>query len=79
MYIGLQAIGREGLKRISDKEIADREEVLKDKIDIHRWPDGTHFYAKVGKLDVVDDDGNVKWNTYKKAMKAAKKFIEQLR
>ena len=37
---------------------------------------GEHWYAKVGKRDVYDKDGNMKWNTKAEAKKAAKWFIE---
>ncbi len=37
---------------------------------------GTHWYAKLGKRDVVDKDGNMKWNTKAEAEKAAEWFIE---
>ena len=28
-----------------------------------QWPDGKHWYAKIGKIDIVDEQGNQKWNT----------------
>lgn len=36
---------------------------------------GTHWYAKLGKRDIVDKDGNMKWNTKAEAEEAAKWFI----
>lgn len=39
---------------------------------------GTHWYAKVGRLDIKDKDGNMKWDTKAEAEKAAKWFIKQL-
>lgn len=36
---------------------------------------GTHWYAKIGKRDVVDKDGNMKWDTKEEAENAAKWFI----
>lgn len=47
-----------------------------------RWdmPDlpvkGKHWYAKLGKMDVVDKDGNMKWDTKEEAEKAAQWFVE---
>ena len=37
---------------------------------------GNHWYAKIGKLDIKDKDGNMKWNTKAEAESAAKWFIE---
>ena len=37
---------------------------------------GTHWYAKLGKRDVTDKDGNMKWDTKAEAEAAAKWFIE---
>lgn len=37
---------------------------------------GNHWYAKIGKLDIKDKDGNMKWNTREEAEAAAKWFIE---
>lgn len=36
---------------------------------------GTHWYAKIGKTDIVDKDGNMKWDTKEEAEKAAEWFI----
>lgn len=36
---------------------------------------GTHWYAKIGKRDIVDKDGNMKWDTKEEAEKAAEWFI----
>lgn len=47
-------------------------------IRILKWPEGKHYYAKVGNKDVFDDDGNMKWNTKKQAEKWAKKFLKEL-
>ena len=37
---------------------------------------GTHWYAKIGKQDIVDKDGNTKWDTRAEAENAAKWFLE---
>ena len=39
---------------------------------------GTHWYAKVGNRDVVDSDGNMKWNTRAKAEDAARYFLSEI-
>lgn len=41
------------------------------------WKGGTHTYAKIGKLDVVDAHGNQKWNTRQEAEAAARWYIEK--
>jgi len=46
-------------------------------IDIFRWNNGNHFYAKVGRFDVVID-GVVKWNTTEEAMRNAIIYLKQL-
>lgn len=40
------------------------------------WHGGKHWYAKIGKMDVVDRDNNQKWDTKKEAEEAAKWYIE---
>ena len=41
------------------------------------WEGGQHYYAKIGKLDVLDKNGNQKWNTKEEAIEAAKWYIEK--
>jgi len=48
------------------------------RIKVSKWPNGNHFYAHVDNIDVVDERGNIKWNTAKLAEKAAKKFMSKL-
>lgn len=47
-------------------------------IRIIKWNGGSHFYAKVGKFDVVDGFGNQKWNTRLMAEYHAEKFKENM-
>lgn len=46
-------------------------------IKITKWPNGIHYYAKIGNQDVVDENGNVKWLTEKQAKKEAVKFLKE--
>lgn len=46
-------------------------------IKLFRWPDGSHWYATVDGVDVVDEMGNQKWNTQQIAMEAANRYIER--
>lgn len=39
---------------------------------------GTHWYAKIGNMDIKDEKGNMKWDTKEEAEKAAWKFVENL-
>ena len=48
-----------------------------DDIRIIKWPQGKHWYAKIGDTDVVVD-GEQKWNTKAAAKAAAKKFLMEL-
>lgn len=49
-----------------------------DNVRIIQWPDGKHFYAKIGQLD-VELDGCSKWDTRVEAEQAAQKFIKRKR
>lgn len=42
-----------------------------------QWTGGLHWYVKINKEDVVDENGNQKWNTKKEAEEAAKWYIEK--
>lgn len=43
-----------------------------------QWKDGSHWYAKIGKYDVVDENGNQKWDKYNDAINAAYSFLKKL-
>lgn len=47
-----------------------------EQIRVLQWPNGKHYYAKVGDQDVVID-GVQKWDTFQKARAAAEKFIAE--
>lgn len=71
-----------------DEEIEVLEKIEKNEmiwpdddrkgICILRWPNGKHYYAKVGKQDVYDNKGNMKWSTAQQAEKWAKIFRSKL-
>ena len=46
-----------------------------DELKIMKWPQGNHWYATIGKVDIVVD-GKMKWDSYTEAKRAAKKFIK---
>ncbi len=45
------------------------------KIQISKWPGGTHYFALVDGID-VEIDGKYKWNSVKQAEKAVEKFLK---
>lgn len=49
-----------------------------DDVRYIQWDGGRHWYAKIGKLDIVDDNGNQKWNTKAEAEQAVKQYFEKL-
>ena len=59
----------------ADVEILINTKYTKSDITAHRWPDGTHWYAKVGHIDVVTD-GEQKWSSKLIAMKKAVLFMD---
>jgi hypothetical protein len=44
-------------------------------IKVVKWPGGKHYYARIGEIDVTDDENNLKWNSYQTAYNKA---VEQL-
>ena len=55
----------------------DEDKPTMDDVRFIVWAGGEHFYAKIGKLDVVDEQGNQKWNTKREAEAAARWYIEK--
>lgn len=47
-------------------------------IRVIKWDGGKHFYAKVGKFDVVDKQGNQKWDSRFRANEKAEIFKAEL-
>lgn len=48
-----------------------------EDVNYMTWYGGKHWYAKIGKIDVIDRNNNQKWNTKKEAEEAAKWYIEK--
>ena len=46
------------------------------KPSIKKWPNGTHYYAKIGGVDVVVD-GEQKWDTREEAQEAIDRFLSE--
>lgn len=53
----------------------DEDKPTIDDVRFITWEGGYHIYAKIGKLDVVDESGNQKWNTRQEAEDAARWYI----
>ena len=59
-------------------------EIIKDfnysekDIRIKKWDGGKHYYAFIDNIEVKDDDGDIKWNTYDFAYKMAIKKLKEL-
>jgi len=68
-------------KRYNVLEIIEKDKLIFPQIkklsDVRyiKWPAGKHWYAKIGNLDILDSEGNQKWDTKKEAIKAAKEFL----
>lgn len=41
-----------------------------------QWPGGTHWYAKLGNIDIISEYGYQKWNDKYYAMEVAKKWCK---
>lgn len=48
-----------------------------DNVKFIQWPDGKHWYAKIGHEDIVDKDGNQKWESRTDAEAAAYWYIKK--
>jgi hypothetical protein len=80
MYLNTNGAGFPHSKDIEIVEEIEKEgwpEYSKKDIKIIQWPNGKHFYAKIGKLDVVID-GIQKWDTYEEAKIAANNYFEEI-
>lgn len=47
----------------------------KEDIKVIKWPGGKHWYAKIKNIDVVDEKGNQKWDSYNDAVVAAHNYL----
>lgn len=61
----------------SDVLTFPHEKYTLDDVRFIMWDGGKHWYAKIGNIDIVDDDSNQKWNTKEEAIEAAKNFINK--
>ncbi len=59
----------------SDVLAFPHEKYTLDDVRFIMWEGGKHWYAKIGNIDIVDSNGNQKWNTKAEAEKAAKEYL----
>ena len=67
--------------QITDRLVSDTlvyPGYTKEDIKITKWDGGTHYYAKIGKMDVIDREGNQKWNSRWEAQQAAEEELHNL-
>lgn len=65
------------VEEIEKDNLVYPEEFSIDNVKYLQWYNGKHWYAKMGKIDIVDENGNQKWNTREEAENAVKKYIEK--
>lgn len=60
----------------SDVLAFPHEKYTLDDVRFIMWEGGKHWYAKLGNIDIVDANGNQKWNTKAEAIQAAKEYLK---
>jgi hypothetical protein len=65
---------RETHKIIQEKESEELVFPEGGKARFLQWPNGHHWYVKIGDVD-VKVDGEMKWDTKEKAEEAYQKFL----
>lgn len=61
----------------SDVLAFPHEKYTLENVRFIMWDGGKHWYAKIGNVDIVDKNGNQKWNTKSEAEEAAKEYLKQ--
>ena len=67
------------LKIVDEKELEELKYPFEYKLEDVRyiqWENGEHWYAKICNEDIIDKDGNQKWDTKGDAIKAARYYLE---
>ncbi len=65
-------------ERIVDNMVfPDEQKYDINDVVIKRWDNGIHYYAKVGKYDIIDRLGQVKYNTYEEAYNECLRWLEK--
>jgi len=58
------------------EELTYPYELNYDDVRFLQWPNGIHWYAKIGNIDIVDRHGNQKWRDKSWAIEIAKRFCK---
>lgn len=68
----------EGLTEVIEDYYSDTLEFPHTLNDVRfiQWPDGKHWYAKYGRIDITDENNNQKWDTKEEAEKAADWYLK---
>ena len=45
---------------------------------IRKWPYGSHYYLYINGIQIYDEFGNMKWNTYERAKEIATNHLKSL-
>ena len=61
---------------VMDEYVSNEIIYPEEKVRFLQWPGGRHWYAKIGKTDIIVD-GEQKWNTKSAAERAAKRFMTE--
>ena len=64
-------------KVIETKELEELVYPDNKKIRYLRWPNGQHWYAKIGDTD-IRVDGEMKWDSREEAEEAVKKYLRSI-
>lgn len=73
-YIGMEI--PEYDEEVWSDELVYPYEYNYDDVRFLQWPNGIHWYAKIGGMDIVDKYGNQKWRDKSYAIEIAKRFCE---
>lgn len=63
-------------EEVWSEELTYPYELNYDDVRFLQWPNGIHWYAKIGNIDIVDRHGNQKWRDKSWAIEIAKQFCE---
>jgi len=66
------------LEEVDSEKLIYPDEVMPTINDVKflMWGGGKHWYAKIGRIDIVDQFGNQKWDTKEEAEQAAIEYIQ---
>ena len=59
-------------------EFVKKRRYTEKDIHIHKFEGGKHWYATICAIDVIDEWGDRKWNTYEFAERVSKSFLNKL-